>query len=257
MKLTLQLLLLISALSANAKIKSLRLDGSTTISPIFKVVGREFGPKNNIGISVGENGSEEGIKCARANTCDLGLSCRSLQPDEKSSVVFTHLGWDGIAFIVHPSNPVENLSKKEIVDIFSGKIKNWKEVGGVDLPIVPYGREDSRAIEEQFEEDFGLKPKYEPLGTNQATLNRMSIARSGITYISLGQAHADKRVKIVSYNKIAATPENLVSGKYPLRRELIAIRNKNAGNRVLIDKFVSQVVKRRLELFKPYGFIAD
>lgn len=117
--------------------------------------------QNNPGVSiqVTGGGSGTGVAALLNGTTDLANSSRELKPSEietarskgiEPNVIEVAL--DGLAVIVHPDNGIDNITLKQVSDIFSGKIKNWKELGGADMPITLYGRENSSGTYEFFKE---------------------------------------------------------------------------------------------------------
>ena len=121
-------------------------DGSTSMEKVIGALG-EYYMEANPGVSFTYNptGSGAGIMAAAEGRCDIGLSSRALKEEEKASgLVETVLAYDGIALIVHPENPVADLTVEQIARIYTGEITNWSELGGADAQIVVIGREGNR-----------------------------------------------------------------------------------------------------------------
>jgi len=120
--------------------KTLSLAGSTTVEPIAsKAAGVYMEKHPDVKVTVQGGGSGTGIKMVGEGTVDIGNASRKIKDKEKDlypDLVGTIIAYDGIAIVVHPSNPVENLTKQQLQDIYAGKITNWKEIGGEDREIV-------------------------------------------------------------------------------------------------------------------------
>ena len=141
--------------------KSVSTDGSTSMEKVIGALGEAF-MENNKGVSFTYNptGSGTGITAVSEGTCDIGLSSRALKAAEKESgLEETVLAYDGIALVVNPNNPVTDMNVETIAKIYTGEIKNWKEVGGNDAEIVLIGREAGSGTRDGFESITGTKEK--------------------------------------------------------------------------------------------------
>jgi phosphate transport system substrate-binding protein len=121
------------------------------IKPAFEALHN--GVKVNVLIS--DSGTD--IKTAEAGDCDIGMSSRAMKREDGADLIGTVIAYDGIAVIVSNANSVENLSKGQIIDIFSGKITNWKDMGGKNAAIDVYQREASSGTRSAFN-DLVMKP---------------------------------------------------------------------------------------------------
>ena len=142
-----------SAQTSAAASGTVATDGSTSMEKVIGALGESF-MKNNEGVTFTYNptGSGSGITAVSEGRCDIGLSSRSLKDEEKKSgLKETTLALDGIAIIVNPQNKVEDLDIETIGKIYTGEIKNWKEVGGDDAEIVLIGREAGSGTRDGFE----------------------------------------------------------------------------------------------------------
>ena len=204
------------------------VSGSTTILPIAEQAAEDFKQKTGISVLVSGLGSSAGIEAVTAGTAQIGTSSRDLKPEEKSlGLVDTPIAYDGIAVIVSPTNPVGDLTTKQLQDIFSGKIRNWSEVGGEDRPIDLVNRDEASGTRQAFQSLVMGNATFDPRaavlpGTGQV---RDVVARApgAIGYISVGfvaPRFTDVRVKAVSVNGIAPTEKNVASKKYPVGRVL-------------------------------------
>ena len=136
-------------------------DGSTSMEKVIGALSESFMAQNS-GVTVNYNptGSGSGITAVQEGTCDIGLSSRALKDEEKSAgLKETVLAYDGIAIIVHPDNPVSDLSVEQLAKLYTGEITNWKDVGGNDAEAVLIGREAASGTRDGFESITGTKDK--------------------------------------------------------------------------------------------------
>ena len=212
-----------SAPSGAAKTE-LTVTGSTTILPIAEVAAEMFHEQHSdLRVLVAGVGSSAGIESVSKGTSDIGTSSRDLKPEEGSlGLVDTPVAFDAIAVIVHPSNPVRALTKKQAADIFQGKITNWKQVGGADALIWLVNRDEASGTREAFSkivlggEPFDPRSAVLP-GTGQVR-SVVADSRSAVGYISLG--FVDPSVKALSIDGIQPTESTVADGTYPVSRVL-------------------------------------
>lgn len=132
---------------------SVATDGSTSMQKVINTLGEAFMNENKgITFTYNPTGSGSGIKAVQEGRCDIGLSSRALKAEEKEAgLKETVLAYDGIAIIVNPENPVSDLTLEQIADIYTGRITNWKDLGGNDAEIVLIGREAGSGTRDGFE----------------------------------------------------------------------------------------------------------
>ncbi len=126
--------------------------GSTSVEPFAEMLAEEYmlkHPQSHIYVQGG--GSTAGIEAVRTHAANIGMSSRSLLPGEKDLYAVT-IAKDAIAIIVNPKNPIHDLSLTQIRQIFSGKIRNWKEIGGNPHPIILVSREEGSGTREVLPE---------------------------------------------------------------------------------------------------------
>ncbi|ADQ08299.1 phosphate binding protein [Caldicellulosiruptor hydrothermalis 108] len=209
--------------------------GSTSVQPLADELAKYFMQQYpKVSIEVQGGGSSVGIKSAIQGIVDIGTSSRELTSDEAKQL--SAKGWqeikiaeDGIAVIVHKSNPVSNLTIDQIRDIFSGKIKNWKEVGGKDAKIVVVTREEGSGTRGAFEEIVMGKAKITDSAIVQpstgAVKTTVSQDENSIGYISLGVL--DSTVKGVKVEGVDPTEKNVKLEKYKIKRPFLFLVSKN------------------------------
>lgn len=194
-----------------------------------------------VSIAVTGGGSGTGVAAILSGSCDLAQSSRELSADEKAKaeksgapIKETTVAYDGIAVVVNPANPVKQLTTDQLADIFSGKVKNWKEVGGADKPILVLSRERNSGTHvfflehivrhgnakgpEEFSHDALMMP------SSQAIVEEIKNGETGISYVGLGYVSED--VKVIPVAKTEAGPfmtptiEDVLDGSYAIARPL-------------------------------------
>ena len=222
------MLLSLGGCSGSKRVQQLIVSGSTTILPIAEQAAEAFKAKTGIAVLVSGLGSSAGIEAVSAGTAQIGTSSRDLKPEEKAlGLVDTPIAYDGIAVIVSPVNPVSDLTTSQLQDIFSGKITNWKQVGGEDRNIDLVNRDEASGTREAFSKLVMKGVPFDPRaavlpGTGQV---RDVVARApgAIGYISVGFVQprfTDVRVKALVVDGIEPNEKNVASKKYPLGRVL-------------------------------------
>ena len=136
-------------------------DGSTSMEKVIGALSESYMAANkDVTVNYNPTGSGAGITAVQEGTCDIGLSSRALKDEEKAAgLQETVLAYDGIAIIVHPDNPVSDLTLEQIAQLYTGEITNWKDVGGNDAQVVLIGREAASGTRDGFESITGTKDK--------------------------------------------------------------------------------------------------
>jgi phosphate transport system substrate-binding protein len=198
--------------------------GSTTILPIAEVSAEMYRDvKPDVHVLVSGVGSSAGIESVSKGSSDIGTSSRDLKDEEKGyGLVDTPIAYDAIAVIVHPDNPVTNLTKQQVKDVFQGKILNWRDLGGKDQPIHLVNRDEASGTREAFSKIVMNKEPFDPTaavlpGTGQVRAV-VADAPGAIGYISFG--FVTSAVKTVSVDGVSPSKESVFSGKYPIQRTL-------------------------------------
>jgi phosphate transport system substrate-binding protein len=243
---------------------AITIKGSTTVLPVAQVASEEFMDRNpGIRISVQGGGSGVGISSLIDKTTDIATSSRRIKPEEiekaKAKGVTPNeiiIALDGIAVIVHPGNKVSALTKAQIKDIYTGRISNWKELGGADAKIVTVSRDTSSGTYEAFETLAINKEKVRPdaltTASNQAVAQTVAQTPGAIGYV--GHGYLTGKVKDVTVDGVRCTKQNIQSGKYPLARDLYLYTNgKPSGNTALFVNFV--LSKDGQKLVEDEGFV--
>ncbi len=210
------------------------VDGSTTVGPIAKAFAEYYKGKHpEVNITVSESGSGNGAKALINAVCDVATMSRPMKNSEKQAAkdagvlaIENVAAWDGIALAVHPSNPVGALTVEQVRGIYTGKISNWKELGGPDMPIVVVSRDTNSGTYESFEtlvmnkEKMTAKAEY--VGSNGAIRQRVMSTRAAIGYVGLAFTEGVKMLKV---NGVECTPETVLDKSYPVGRPLYMYTN--------------------------------
>ena len=211
------------------------IDGSTTVGPIAKAFAEYYMAKHpNVNITVSESGSGNGAKSLINGVCDVADMSRFMKLKEYEAAVakgimpVAHVvAMDGIALIVHPSNPVGNLTVEQVRDIYMGKITSWKQLGGPDVQIVIISRDTNSGTYETFEKLVMKKEKIhestEYVGSNGAIRQRVQSTKAAIGYAGLG--FVDRSVKALEINGVMPDAGTIASGVYPVARPLFMFTN--------------------------------
>ena len=214
------------------------IDGSTTVGPIAKAFAEYYmGINPDVNITVSESGSGNGAKSLINGACDIADMSRPMKDDEVKAAeengihaVKHVVALDGIAIIVNPANSLQGLTVDQIHLIYAGKITNWSQVGGPNSKIVVISRDTNSGTYEMFDTYVMMKVKIAPsaeyVGSNGAIRQRVQITQGAIGYVGLG--FVDPTVKAVTVNDITASTDTVLSGEYPLSRELYMYSNGEA-----------------------------
>jgi len=221
---TLVLALTLTGCTGGGERREVIVTGSTTLLPITEVSGEMYTESHDgIAILVSGMGSSAGIESVSKGSSDIGTSSRELKDAELDlGLEDTPVAYDAIAVIVHPDNPVSDLTTLEVRSIFAGVITNWSEVGGPDLPIGLVNRDEASGTREAFSKIIMDDAQFDHgavvlPGTGQVR-SVIADVRGAIGYISLGFVTDD--VKAVAIDGVEPSEATVVSGDYPVQRVL-------------------------------------
>ena len=196
---------------------SVSMSGSTSMEKLANAVAESFMEKYpNVTVTAEFTGSSAGIESVLAGSVDIGNSSRNLKDDENIVAI------DGIAVVADPANKVEDLTKDQLVSIYTGETKNWSEVGGDDQAIVVVGREAGSGTRGAFEEllDIADACVYaNELDSTGAVMAKVASTPGAIGYVSLDVV--DDSVKALKLDGVDATEENIKAGNYALSRPFV------------------------------------
>ena len=223
--------------------KGVTTDGSTSMEKVIGALGEAFTNDTGIAFSYNPTGSGSGIKAVLAGTCDIGLSSRNLKDEEKSEgLEQTVLALDGIAIIVNPQNPVEDLDKDTIAKIYTGEITNWKDVGGNDAEIVLIGREAGSGTRDGFESitgtDGSCKYRQELTSTGDV-ITTVAGNPDAIGYASL--AAIKENVKALKVGGVTPTEDTVKDGSYIIQRPFVLVTKQGTKLSDSAQKFFDYI----------------
>lgn len=242
------------------------IDGSTTVGPIAKAFAEYYMKQNpGVNITVSESGSGNGAKSLVNGTCDVASMSRFMKDDEvkaaieKGVVPVCHtVAVDGIAVIVHPSNPIKGLTLAQVRDIYTGKTTNWNQVGGPNANIVVISRDSSSGTYESFETLVMNKEKMagsvEYVGSSGAIRQRVQSTQGSIGYVGIG--FTDRTVKTLEIDKIMPTKATVASGRYPIARPLFLFTDGYPAMGSHLYNFINLYLTRKgQEMIEAIGFV--
>lgn len=235
MKNSLVLVASLIAFTSGAFGQTVRIKGSDTTLPLTQKEAEAYMTENKSAkISVSGGGSGVGIAALIDGSTDIAMSSRPMKLDEKMKLKVAKVAYkqvvianDALSVVVHPSNKVSKLTRQQLEDIFTGKITNWKQVGGVDMRIIVYSRESSSGTYEFFKDHILKKKNFAnsvlSMPATGAIIQSISQTKGAIGYVGL--AYLEKKVKAVEVsfdgtNFVKPTVANAMSGKYPITRPL-------------------------------------
>jgi phosphate transport system substrate-binding protein len=214
----------------------LTITGSSTVAPLVAEIGKRFEKRHpEVRIDVQTGGSSRGIADARSGLANIGMASRDLKPDETDIKGYA-IARDGVGIIVNAANPVQFLTDAQIIDIYLGKITNWKDVGGSDIAITVVNKAEGRSTLELFAQYYKLKNSDIKasviIGDNQQGIKTVSGSPGAIGYVSIGTAEFEAGqgtpIKLLALGTVAATVENVQNASFPLSRSLTLITKDEA-----------------------------
>ncbi|MDY4079196.1 MAG: phosphate ABC transporter substrate-binding protein [Clostridium sp.] len=234
---------------------TIAVSGSTSVGPLMEKVAKAYEAKNsNVSIEINQVGSSAGIKDTINGVAELGMSSRDLKDEEKASgAEGTAIAYDGIAVIVNPANKITNLTLEQLKDVYTGKITNWKDLGGEDGQIVVVSREDGSGTRDAFQEIVGYKSEElvadatiaDGSGNIKTTV---SGNKNAIGFVSF--SYVDNTVNAIEVNGVKPEEELAKSGEYKLSRPFLIVTKKDTltdeGKKV-IDYILSEEGQKIVE----------
>lgn len=207
-------------------------DGSSSMADVMGVLQEAFRQSEpGVVVNYSGTGSGAGIQAALSGTCDIGLSSRALkQSEEAAGAVGYVIALDAVAVVVHPDNPVRALTTAQLADLFTGRVTNWRALGGADAPVAAYGREAGSGTRSAFESAAGVTDQcaYTNIyGSTGDVVGNVAGNPNAVGYASL--ASLGDQVAAVSIDGAACTEEAVRDGTYRLQRPfLMVVRDREA-----------------------------
>ncbi len=237
----------------------LKISGGTAHIPVMKEAAQKIMTVNpEIQISIAGGGSGVGIKQVGEGLVNIGNSGRKPTGDEIARYQLRVYQWavDGVAPVVNPTNRVKKLTKGQLAEVFSGKIDNWKQLGGTDRRINLYTRDEASGTREVFWEK-GLGKGQISSGANVVVSNgamKSAVAKDpyGIGYVSVG--HIDRTVSAVSLDGVTPMIRTVQDGSYGISRGLYSnTRGEPSG---ITKKFIDYLrTPAGKAIIRKHGFI--
>lgn len=223
----------------------------------------QYEKDTGVKITVLGGGSLMGLMDLLNNRVDFAASCKGKEADDPANLDFIPVAWDALVFIVNKSNPVNNVTPNNIRDIYSGKIGNWKQLHGPDEVITSFistpkgmggiGQSLSKMI---LKGSAVTKKSNSVVLASSVAIWEQMVEKTPGGFASTGYASARKRdVKMLRLNGVEPDRKNIISGRYPLRRELYLVVKKDA--RPGVRRFIDYVLSRKgQKLISSYGIPA-
>jgi len=206
-------------------------------------IANAYRKKTGNTIKISGGGATKGLRAVAANTSDLGGTCRDWlggvadKDPREADAQLIQVAWDALVVIVHPKNPVNDITVEQLKDVYDGKLTSWNNLGGADKKIALVTRDGKHSgvghmfrllVFKNQQHDF-MARSYIVKSTGPL---EKKIARTPISMGIDGISSARKiKVKILSLNGISPTKVNIASGRYPLFRPLYVVVNKNANQK--------------------------
>ena len=242
------------------------VDGSTTVGPIAKAFAEYFmAAKPDVNITVSESGSGNGAKGLINATCDVAAMSRPMKDTEfkaaadKGIQPVAHVvALDGLPILVHPSNPVQDLTVEQVRKIYLGEITNWQQVGGPDKAIVAISRDTNSGTFETFVNlvmnKQNMSESVEKVGSNGAIRQRVQSTPAAIGFAGLG--FVDKTVKALKINGIYPSAKTVQTGEYPIARPLFMYTDSYPKLGSVLYQFVTiHLTEDGQEMVEEIGFV--
>ncbi len=207
------------------------LTGSSTIAPLAAEIGKRFEASHpDVRIDVQTGGSSRGIADVLEGAADIGMVSRALKDSEQQLHGFA-VARDGICLITHADNPVRSLSRDQVVDIYTGAIQSWAEVGGPEAPITVVTKAEGRSTLELFLKHFSLRvSEIQPdvvIGDNEQGIKTVAGNVHAVAYVSIGTAEYDAAhavpIKLLAMDGVVPSTEAVRGSTFPIVRPLTLV----------------------------------
>jgi phosphate transport system substrate-binding protein len=246
--------------------QALQIEGSTTVGPIADAFAEAFKTRYPyLDITVKKTGSGDGAAALVDGRCDIAIMSRFMKGKEYKKAVengifpVAHVvAMDGVCVVVHPSNPVDELTTEQVRDIYRGKITNWKQLGGPDLKIVAVSRDTSSGTFETFhklvmnKEKMGSRVEY--VNSNPQAHARVKTTIGAVGYVGIG--FLDANVKALKIDNVSPSRQSIATGQYPVARPLFMFTNEYPKLGSMIYKFCTfYLAETGQEIIEAKGFI--
>jgi phosphate transport system substrate-binding protein len=230
----------------------LTITGSTSVAALMVEIAKRFETRHpGVRIDVQTGGSSRGLADTKSGLAQIGMVSRQITPAD--GVVGHVVARDGVAMIVHAANPVKDLSREQIVAIYTGRITDWSGVGGKAGPITVVNKAEGRATLEVFCAHFGLKnadiKASSVIGENEQGIKTVAGNPGAIGYVSIGTAQAavdsGVSIRLLPMGGIAATAAAVQDGTWPMSRPLnLVTKGEPEG---LVKEFLAYALSKDID----------
>lgn len=239
------------------------VSGSNTMAPLVQAMARRFEQQHaGVRVDVGDSNSGRGLADVRAGQAQVAMVSRMLRGDEQD-LHYLPIARDGLALVVHADNPVTSLSHAQVAAIYSGRVTNWKPLGGRDEPILSIapasGEHGSPAlVAGHFKLPLAQLQARHTAGGNAERLQAVQAHRNAIAFVSVGEAERSRQagaaLRLLADEDIAATSRNVARGDYPLVRPLALVTRGQPG--ALPQAFIAFCASSQVtDLIVAHGFV--
>ncbi len=221
---------------------SITLAGSTAFQPFAeKLADQYMAMHSDVAITVQGGGSAVGIQSALSGAAQIGMADLVVLPDEAKTLTATVVARDGIAIVVNPANRVNSLTTLQVREIFNGRIRNWKELGGADAQITVVSREAGSGTRSSFEQivgDINLTKDALIQDSNGTIRETVANDANAIGYLSHGML--TEKIKALVIDGESCTNESITGGKYRLVRPIFLLVKGTPGDG--IEAFIDYIL---------------
>lgn len=238
---------------------SVSTDGSTSMEALIGALGEAFETAHtDVTFTYNPTGSGSGIRAVEEGRCDIGLSSRNLTAEEQAAgLIGTVFAYDGIVVVVHPDNPVSDLTRSQIADIYTGEITDWSAVGGNSAAIVPIGREAGSGTRDGFETATDTKDRCvyrQELISTGDVMTTVAGNPQAIGYASL--ASVNDRVKVLAVEGVLPAETSIQNGSYTMQQPFLLVTKTNTVLSVAAQTFFNEVTSDgAAEIITAMGFV--
>lgn len=226
-------------------------------------LAKEYEKETGVKMHIIGGGSLRGLTDLGAGKVDFAASCKGPAPNDPAGQTFIRVAWDALVFIVHKSNPVNEITPEKVRDIYGGHITNWNQLGGTNMEIKSFiatpkgmggvGQSLTNMV-------LGGNPPTQvansSIQASSPAIWEQLVEKTPEGFASTGFSSARKRnVKMLKVNGVSPTKGNIISGRYPLRRPLYIVINKDAKPEV--RNFVDYALSKKGQgLIASYGTVS-
>lgn len=244
--------------------QTLTIKGSTTVEPITRIAAERYSEKRNINIKIESGGSHSGFSALIKGDCDIVDSSTEISEAERETALSNGvqirefvIAYDLIVPIVHPRNPVDNLSMDQLRDIFSCKAQNWKRFGGMDGEIKIVIRDKFSGTHDVWNKFImctdGDSKGASVQSSNSGVLSHVSKNEEAIGYISYGFLNRD--IKPLSINGIKPSSDPGKAGEFPVKRKLYLYVDDNRFSQPAKSFIIFLLSRQGQEIIREAGFV--